>query len=108
MTSPHGRISLSSLPYLATIADASSAPLLAALATYLVETRDVEEIRAAISRWCRDVEQANMQPEVLLVQFKALLGRLEASEQSSDVEQRIRDRREMISMCIEEFYRKSN
>lgn len=85
--------------------DMSSAPLIAALASYLTDTRDPHAIRDAIAQWCDDVTRMNLQPQVLLIQFKQVFDELTSSEQSEDYETRLADRRDMILMCIQEFYR---
>ena len=85
--------------------DVSAAPLIAALESYLIHTRDANAIRSAIARWCNDVEQVSLEPQALLIQFKQVLDGLGSSEHSSRYEQWVDDRREMILMCIQEFYR---
>lgn len=89
----------------ATGADASVSALIDALTAYLVDRRDPVAMRAAIARWCHDVDQMKLEPQVLLVHFKQVLDALPVSEQSPNYDQRLADRREIIRMCIEEFYR---
>jgi hypothetical protein len=79
--------------------------LIARLASYLVDTRNADDIRRAIATWQDDAVNAGLEVEQLLVQFKkVLLGMLPSQQSKNDVE-RLRDRRELILMCIEEFYR---
>lgn len=85
--------------------NASMTPLVAALESYLMHTRDVDAIRAAIARWCSDVEQASLEPQALLVQFKQALDSFGSAEHPLRYEQWLDDRREIILMCIQEFYR---
>lgn len=83
--------------------DTSDAPLVKAIESY-AQTRDAAAVRAAIARWCNHVEQTSLEPQTVLIQFKHVLDRLGVTEQSN-YDQRVADRREMILMCIQEFYR---
>ena len=79
--------------------------LLIALALYLGTTRNKSEVREAIHVWSHDVVNAGLQPERLLVDFKGLLDGMAVADRAPNILQRIADRREMITMCIEEYYR---
>jgi hypothetical protein len=79
--------------------------LVDALALYLSVTRDRNDVRSAIATWRNDVINAGLQPETLLVHFKHILLGLTVAQQSTNYEERLSDRREMILMCIEEYFR---
>jgi hypothetical protein len=78
--------------------------LVGALATYLDAARDKEAIRRAIAEWSHDVAHHGAQPEQALIQFKTLLRRLSPGHESDDHEKRLADQRELILMCIEEYF----
>ncbi|HEY4307670.1 MAG TPA: hypothetical protein VGM82_24560 [Gemmatimonadaceae bacterium] len=83
----------------------SDKALLLALAHYLAETRDKDEIRRGVAAWRADAAQAGAEPQQLLVAFKNILLELSIDQQADSHEQRLADQRELIALCIEEYYR---
>ena len=77
--------------------------LVARLASYLVETRNADDVRRAIATWHHDAANAGLPPEQLLVRFKKVLLGMTPAQQAADYVKRLRDRRELILMCIEEL-----
>ena len=78
--------------------------LAGALAKQVGPSRDRDHVRSAISAWCRDVAGTRSKPEEILIQFKGILANLDRDRLSTDYEQRLEERREMIRMCIEEYF----
>jgi hypothetical protein len=87
------------------VPDTATAALIGALANYLSDTHDKSEIRVAINAWRHDRVNAGLRPEQLLVEFKEILVDLSPGQYDRGYEQWLVDRREIILMCIEEYYR---
>jgi hypothetical protein len=86
--------------------DSAESALLGALANYLSASHDKDDIRRAINVWSHDAINAGLQPEQLLVVFKNILVQLTPRQRSIGYERWLAARREMIVMCIEEYWRK--
>lgn len=86
-----------------TLASADS-ELIDALASYLGYTRGEDDVRHAIRTWCRAVARPGVQPEQVLIRFKAILRELEPAQQPKDRDVRLTEGREIIAMCIEEYF----
>lgn len=83
---------------------AADAKLIGALAEYLGSTRDKDHVRRAIKAWGHDIVRLGMRPERVLIQFKDILSNLTLAQQATDDDVRLADRREIILMCIEEYF----
>lgn len=82
----------------------SDSLLVGALAEYLSQTRCEVDVRRAINAWCHNVAHSGLLPERVLIEFKSVLLVLRPGQQSTDPDKRAIDRRQMITMCIEECF----
>lgn len=82
----------------------SDSLLVGALSNYLSQTRCEDDARRAINAWCHNVAHSGLLPERVLIEFKSVLLVLRPGQQSTDPDKRPVDRRQMITMCIEEYF----
>jgi hypothetical protein len=77
--------------------------LLHALAAYVRNTRDREDIRRAIRAWQGDARKLEVEPETVLVQFRRVITHLETNVLSAAYDHRLAARRDLILSCIDEW-----
>ena len=82
----------------------AAATLMGALVKYVGPAHDKADVRRAINVWRHDAANAGLQPEKLLIQFKDVLRGVMPARGSRALDRWENDRREMIVMCIEEFF----
>ena len=85
-------------------APSADSRLIAALANYFGSARDKAGVRRAINAWRHDVVHTADEPERLLIQFKYILLGVTLAQESRTFDERMADRREVIRMCIEEYF----